>query len=274
MEGIEVILDRGIALVLIMTRVAGIFLLSPLLSGSGVAPRFKTFLTLFLGFAAFATVPEGWSTPGDLTLVGVGIWGVRELMVGITIGFVASFPVTVAQLIGQIAGYQVGLSLAQAFNPATDANSGVLEALMFYLALGIFVTLGGLEALLVVIARTFESVPPGGLALSMVPAELIVGVLRSGFEVAMRASAPVVAIIMIETVASALIMRTIPAINILSVGFAIKTVVGVLMLVFSLAAVGAVIQGNIDESMEALLVWAGGAVSAVGGGAGSGVGDG
>ncbi|MEO0511718.1 MAG: flagellar biosynthetic protein FliR [Planctomycetota bacterium] len=268
MVGIEIILDQGISLLMVMARVGGIFAISPLMSGNAVPLRVKTFMTLFFGLAAFAALPGDWRTPPDMTLAEVGVWAVREVMIGVAIGFIASLPITAAQLVGQVTGYQMGLALAQAFNPATDANSGVFEGLMFYVAVGVFVTMGGLEALLMIVLESFSSAPPAGMGVERLPMETVVAVLGSGFEMAIRGSAPVVGIIMIETVASAVLMRTIPQVNIMSVGFAIKIVLASIVLASAIAGVAALIHVEFESALELALGW----VRSLGEGGGAGAG--
>jgi flagellar biosynthetic protein FliR len=106
--------------------------------------------------------------------------------------------------------------------------------MLMYLGLGVFVSLGGLEALYLSLASTFERVPPGGFGLGMLPLDAIVGVVASGFELAIRVAAPAVCIIVLIMIAMGFVMKSMPQINVLSIGFTVKIIGGLLMVTLSL----------------------------------------
>lgn len=253
MVGVEFMLDKGLAFFLVMARIGGIFMLSPILAGAAVPRRVRMMLTMFLAAAVFTGLPAAWQTPPDLTLVGVASMAVAELMVGVAIGLIASLPIVAAQLGGEIMGYQMGLALAQTYNPISQANSSVLESMMFYLALGVFVSLDGLEGVFMALHNTFGRIPIGSLGPEFMPAEFLTGLLHSGYENALRIAAPVAIMMMVETVATGVIMKTVPSINILSIGFAIKILVGVFVMIMALGAISNLLQEEVGLTLRHLL---------------------
>lgn len=257
MVSVEFMLDRGLAFFLVMSRIAGIFMLSPLLAGAVVPIRVRMMLTAFLAAAVFAGLPSPWQTPPDLTLFGVAQMAVAELMVGAAIGMIASLPVVAAQVGGEVMGYQMGLALARAFDPLSQASSGALQSMLFYIAIGTFVAMGGLEGVFMAVYNTFGAIPLGGLGPSVMPVELVVGLLQSGYEAALRIAAPVIVMMLIETVATGVIMKTIPGVNILSIGFAIKIFLGMMVTVLALGAIAHVLEDELGVAIRHLLEAAG-----------------
>lgn len=256
MIGVEDMLERGLAFFLVMARIGGIFMLSPILAGAAVPRRIRAMLTIFLAGAVFTGLPPQWQSPPDMTIVSVATSAVSELMVGVMVGMIASLPIVAAQLAGEVMGYQMGLALAQTFNPLSGANSSVLESMMFYLALGIFVSLDGLEGVFFALRSTFDHMPLGSLGASMLPGEMIAGLLHSGYENALRIAAPVAVMMMVETIATGVIMKTVPSVNILSIGFAIKILLGVFVLIMALGAISTLLQEEVGLTLRYLIDFA------------------
>lgn len=268
MEGLEPIFERGIVTMLVAFRLAGVLLFSPVVASAGIPVRAKVFLVLSLAAAVSPVVPMDWHISTDVTLATLGQVMVTETLIGASIGFIASIPIVAMQLGGMLMGMQMGLGLAQIFDPVNGENSGVIDQLLFYFAVSVFLALGGLDVMFLAIVGTFETVPLGGMTLHAAPVELIARLMNSGFDLALRVSAPVVAIMIIETVASGVLMKTIPQINILTVGFAIKIIAGLAGLIGAMMAIEAVFADELRAVMAELVHWAGmpsGAAGVLGG---------
>src|SRR5437868_2450431 len=69
---------------------------------------------------------------------------------------------------------------------------------------------GGLERLVGGIIESFARVPVGGFATDRVPLDLLVGVLASGFELAIRVAAPVTGIVLLLVIVIGVMGKTMP----------------------------------------------------------------
>jgi|MDTD01.2.fsa_nt_gb flagellar biosynthetic protein FliR len=264
MPTIEPIFQHGIVLMLVAFRLAGVLLFSPIVASAGIPTRAKAFLVITLAAAVFPTIEPSWHASADMTLANIAPIMVTETLIGASVGFIASIPIVAMQLGGTIMGMQMGLGLAQIYDPMNGENSGVVDQLMFYLAAAVFLMLGGLDIMFMALIGTYESVPLGSMAMHAAPVELITGILSSGYELAMRVSAPVVAIMLLETVASGVLMKTIPQINILTIGFAIKIMAGLFGLIGALMAIEVVFTDELRSVMSQLTQWTGVPSSAAG----------
>ncbi len=264
MPTIEPIFQHGIVLMLVAFRLAGVLLFSPIVASAGIPTRAKAFLVITLAAAVYPTIQTSWHASADMTFANILPIMVTETLIGASVGFIASIPIVAMQLGGTIMGMQMGLGLAQIYDPMNGENSGVIDQLMFYLAAAVFLMLGGLDVMFMALIGTYESVPLGAMTMQAAPVELITGILGSGYELAMRVSAPVVAIMLLETVASGVLMKTIPQINILTIGFAIKIMAGLFGLVGALLAIEVVFTDELREVMSQLTQWTGVPSSAAG----------
>lgn len=246
-----------IPFMLVLTRITGIFVFTPLISSESIPRRYKALLAVTLAAAVFpmakqATLPI--STTLDLPTLGIILFS--ELLVGVVIGLIASMPIIAVQMGGFLMGYQMGLGLAQTFNPEMEGSDGVVNQLMFTLGISVYLTAGGLELILVALLSTFENVPTGSFSSQDIPLDLIVGMINSGIDLAIRLAAPVMGVIMLSLIAMGFVMKTMPQINILSVGFAAKILSGLSILMVALGAINIVIHDEILASLEMLIIWA------------------
>ncbi len=247
---------------LLLARMGGLFIFAPILSSQMMPGHVKAFMLCMLTLAVYPLVgPVNGPAPDVLSL---GVAVAAEMLIGLTLGLMASLPLYAAQLGGQLMDHQIGIGLASVYNPALDTEGTVLSDMILNISVAIFISLGGLDAMFLGLVRTLAVTPLGAASLFNSPLELLVSLISSGFELAMRVAAPVLGIITLETVASAVVSKTMPQINILSIGFAIKIVAGVVILIAALSPINGAISEAIKESMGILLEWAS---SMTGGGA-------
>lgn len=254
MPTIEPLLAHVVPFVLVTTRMVGLFVFSPLLSSVAVAAHVKILITLMLAAAVYPLIPVA-ATPAQLTLVGLGPLLVTEILIGVCLGLIAATPIMALQVGGHVAGYQMGLAMASVYNPEFDTQSDVIGELMFYLGFGVFLGVGGLEATWAVLLNTFERVPLGAMAVSHVPTEQYMELAASGFEMALRVSGPSMAMVFLVLVAMGFIMKTMPQINVMSVGFAVKIVVGFLALAMSLQVIANVASDDMLRVIDIMSEW-------------------
>ena len=256
MSSLEFMLAQLPALVLVCFRIGGLMIYGPVLGSPAVPFQLKIFLTLTLGLVAFPTLmSKGVVEAPPLELFALAPLIVAELMIGFVLGFAASLPLLGFQTGGLIMGQQMGLGFATIFDPTMNAETDILGQIMFFLAVATFLLIGGHEALLLATLNSFERVPIGGMAAEFDIVPLISGLLLSSFELALRIAAPLLAIIFLESVAMGFIAKTVPQLNILTLGFPLRILVGLGIVALGLVILHEVLLEAIDESLIALDDW-------------------
>lgn len=234
---------------LVFARVTGLFMMTPILTSGSIPIQVRALLAVSFAAASYPFVPEGVlpATVGDIWVL-VPLF-IGELAIGFILGLFAQLPMVAVQIAGYIMGYQMGLAIAQAYNPELDTESGIIGQLLFFLAAMIFALIGGLEIMFVAVATTFESIPIGAVTGWTIPLEPVVGLLHAGFELALRLSAPIMAVVMLILLAIGFATKTMPQINVMTVGFALKILAGI----GALAAVVFVLDEAIAEELIRVL---------------------
>lgn len=254
------------AFALVLARLSGLFLLAPLLSSAVLPVRFKALLAVGLTAAVYPTLDHAAWLPERIDFPALAPMLARELLIGVAIGAIAMVPLATAQLAGLVMGQQMGLGLAQVLNPSVDIEGDNLGQILFFGALGAFLSAGGMEVLFSTLWGTFHRVPPGAIGLDIAPVALLTGVIHSGFEIAMRIAMPVLLILTLESAAVGFIAKSVPALNITAVGFPIRIVLGLLVVACGVHLLMEVLSGAMVDDLVRLERWGEGLGQAARGG--------
>lgn len=229
---------------MVLFRLTGIFVLAPVLGSSTVPRVVKVLLAVALSFAVW---PMLWIDPqasGNLASAvrGLDLWSLGllvglELLIGYVIGYAASLPLAGMQLGGHMIDQQMGLAVAEQYNPEIDGQAGVTGQLLFMFALALFVGAGGLNVMLHTLAQTFRHIPLGGFASFGQVIDMIVGMITIMFELGLRVAAPLLCLTFLVSVGMGFLMRTVPQFNILSVGFAIRILSSLIVMMMLVGAI-------------------------------------
>src|SRR5258706_5240744 len=145
-------------------RVSGLMVFCPFLGSDAVPVPVKAGLALLLTF-----VLHPLHGPAAMAL---GSWqwaqvALGEVMVGLVLGLVANFLFEAALTAGKILGVQIGYSLANVFDPQTQADTPVLSEFHRLAALLIFLQLDLHHWLLRSLVRSFPYLPPGAATITL-----------------------------------------------------------------------------------------------------------
>lgn len=241
---------------LVMFRIAGLFVFAPLLTNIMVPRRFKTLIVLMLAATLYPLVqPTLTMAPARLDVIGLLPLVVMEALIGLAMGVLAAVPLLSLEMSGVLMGQSMGLGLARVYNPEADVDVDVLGQFLYYLGAGVFIACGGLELLFKGLIDSFERVPLGGFTIAKTPLDLLTGVLSSGFELAIRVSAPVTGIVLLLVVLFGVVGKTMPQLNIMSVGFAIKIIAGLAMLAAAVYAVRTAVGDEVVATLKGVTDW-------------------
>lgn len=243
---------------LVMARLTGLFLLAPVLSSAVIPRQVRVLLALTMALSVYPSVSHAAAMDLRLDLFELLPVMAAELLIGAVIGLLALLPLAAIQFGGLIMGQQMGLGLAQVLNPAVDIESDNIGQILFMGALVVFLQAGGVDLLFGALVTTFDRLPPGGASLDLAPLNLVTGLIASSYSIALRVALPVVALMLLESAASSLLMKTVPSINIMSVGFPVRILIGLIMLVAGLASIGHVAYDDLSDAFGIISQWTSG----------------
>ena len=216
---------------LVLARVSGIVIMTPVFGSADIPVQFRALLAFSL---ALLMMPTQWFVeihePDTLPMYVIVL--AAELMIGLALGVGLYIFFTGLDLAGEIMGHVGGMSVAQVFDPTTGENTPLFSRLIYMLGLAVFVCSGGIRLTLAGLLDTFDSIPPGGGQIPVALGEALVLILSLSFKLAFSVAAPVMLAALISMLVIGLLGRTLPQLNLMSIGFSINAMVtfGVLFL--------------------------------------------
>jgi flagellar biosynthetic protein FliR len=226
--GLETVVGR---LLIVGTRVSALMVFAPFFASATISPRvkagFTVVLTALLYPAVSAYLPSvsgarGWQVAGG------------EFVVGLIMGITLQFVFEGVELAGQVVGFQVGHSLANVFNPLSDADTPLLANFYQAVALLIFLQLDIHHWVLRGLAKSFQYCPPGMVVANPLVAEQIWRAAGGMLVMAVQIAIPTLLATMLIDISLGFLGRASPQLPVMFVGISVKSVVAFLVIMGTL----------------------------------------
>jgi flagellar biosynthetic protein FliR len=248
--------DYGLHLTLVFSlvfaRVAGLVMTAPVFGTRDVPKRVRTLLALAL--AALVTplqtldVAHAPQTAVDYFLLAAG-----ETLVGVTIGVGITLLFSGLQVAGQIVNQMSGMQLAEVFNPALQDNVPIFSQLLYYVAMAVFVTIGGHRRVMTALLDSFATLPPGGGSMPTEIGEMLTTLAAQSFRLGVQAATPIMVAMLLATLVLGLISRTLPQLNVMNLGFGINSMITLAGLALSLGTMAWVFQEHVEPMLNLMV---------------------
>jgi flagellar biosynthesis protein FliR len=218
---------------LVFLRVGAVLMSIPVFDSKSIPLFFKIALAFTTSMALFPILElEPLALITNFFAMGVSVAG--EILLGLVIGFSVKLIFAGIQLAGQLAGYQMGMALANVMDPSSSQQVPLLAQFNNLIALLIFITINAHYWFIRALAHSFQLVPPLNVNFSGSLMEHLIKMSGNMFVIGIQIGAPVIASLLITSVAFGLIARTVPQMNVFIVAMPLKIAVGLLFLGFSL----------------------------------------
>ena len=235
---------------LILIRMSGLFLMSPIWGRANVPARLKIGLCILLTIILINLNP-----PGETLGVGVAGFALMcagELLVGLALGFVTTIFFSIVFTAGQIIDMQTGFGMVQVYDVQMNIQIPIVGNLLNLMILLCFVIAGGHLRLIEALMGTFEALPVGRVILdTRLPLVFLEAFLRS-FVLAVQVAMPVIASGLLAEVALGIIVRTAPQMNVFVIGIPIKIIIGLLMIILIVPVFVAMTGPIYDEMFNSI----------------------
>jgi flagellar biosynthetic protein FliR len=228
-------IDQIIIWLLVFTRTSGIFSVAPVFGNSHVPVYTRIGMAACLAFIFTPLVSAGHPTP-PTELFELTFAIVRELAVGLAMGFVGMLLFMVIQAAAELIDLQMGLGFASLVDPNNEHTS-VVGQFYYIVATLIFLSVNAHHMLLQGLADSFTIIPLGHMSFNPAATGSIVAVFDRMFVAAIKIGGPIVGVILLTDVALGILARTVPQLNVLVVGFPAKIFVGLATIIVAMPAV-------------------------------------
>ena len=232
---------------LVFVRVGAMLFSAPLINGRTVPAIAKiglglliTMLLLPVNGSQLVDVPFEWLPLSLLTL--------KELGVGVLVGFMANLVFAAMQLAGQFVGIETGFSVANVLDPLFSQSVSVIDQVYTVLAGFIFLAVDGHHMLILAVQQTLDVVPVGMFQLTEPMMNQLIGLTGGVFVAGLRLILPILTSLLLADIALGLVSRTVPQMNVFIVGMPLKLFAGFFLLIFTLPSVDALTASMVQST--------------------------
>ena len=193
----------------------------------------RVLLAFGIGLWIVGAVPESaGSIPRDGRLLSAGV---TELFLGAMIAFGLQWAFAMVLMAGRVLDIQAGFGLALLADPTSRNQMPLVGTVFAYGTAAVFFLTGGGEELLGVVMESVRQVPIGSFAYSLNLQALMAFTSATFFLALALAGACLLTLFLIDMTV-ALMSRTLPQMNVLLIGFQVKTMALLVVLSLSIAS--------------------------------------
>ncbi len=239
---------------LVLARILGIFITAPFFSARTTPSLAKVSFAVWLSAVLWFVIPlQIEKLPTDMASFFSAL--IFEVTIGFLIGFITNIIFIAVQAAGELIDLQMGLSVAQSFDPIFGATISVIGRFVFTMALTIFVVTDGHHLLLSLLHQSFKLLPPGSLIDISKPmfVQQIINLGTILWSISIQFAGPIILIIFLSDFAFGIVSRVAPQVNVFMLGFQVKPALGLIAILFTLPLISKHIGGLLGTMAEEVL---------------------
>lgn len=201
-----------------------------------------------------AEMPSGVRFPSSVTdyaRVAVG-----EFALGLVLGLGVFTVLQGLTLAGQLIDQQSGLALGEIVNPGLDAQGSVSGQFLYLFGVTVFLMLepfGGHIIVVTSLVDTFQTLPPGEAFVGPGVVEYLSQLVHASLVLAIQVAAPVLAVMSLVALTMGFLGHTVPQINVLVIGFAIRATVALTVLTLCLSGTARLVIDSVPAVLRELV---------------------
>lgn len=207
---------------MVFFRTTGVIMQLPMIAGRTLPAMARLGLCLCLATLLTSVVPGGTLPPGWGGLV---VAAIGEVLLGLTMGFVARLAFTAVEMAGRLMSTEIGLTASPGIG-APEPSSEPVAALLSAFAVVLFFGFGAHEVLLGALARSFRLAVAGAPMFDRLAGETLIFATGNVLELGLRIAAPFIAMNFLVTLAFSVLGRVVPKMNVFILSFSARAFLG------------------------------------------------
>lgn len=237
---------------LVLTRMSGLFIVAPIFGRRNLPVYFKVGLAFFMAVLLVNTQKV------EVTLSYNNLWQfsglvIREMLVGIIIGYVSYLIFSAIYVAGQLIDMQIGFGVVNVLDPISNIQVPITANFYYILCMLFFLIGNGHHILIRALFESFNIVPLGTAVFSNVLMGDILGVFGNIFSIGFRIAAPVVATILVTDLALGIMSRAVPQLNVFVVGMPLKIIIGLLVMILTVPSFVSIIENLTSDTGKEMM---------------------
>ncbi len=236
---------------LVLVRLSTFIFTAPIFSIRSIPMKVKTAISVFLTVIVATLIPV--ESVVYTTSFGLALLVLKEALVGLCIGFIASICTRIISFSGQLLDMEIGFSMASEFDPINQNQVTVTGNLLTYLVMLMLLVTNLHYYLIRAIIATYTIIPIGKAVISFNMYKIMIKFLVDFFVIGFRIILPVFAATLIVNMVLGILAKVSPQLNMFVVGFQLKIFIGLLVLLIivrMLPGISSFIVTEMKDMME------------------------
>ncbi len=219
-----------VALLLIITRLSGMFVILPVFGSRNIPVQVKVGLVFFTSYILLPIM--------DLQYIGnvgsfleLGYLIIVEFVIGLMFGMVVVIALSCIYVAGTIIDRNIGFAMVSVINPLGTEQLPISANVFYIMSMMLFFVIDGHHHLIRVLVETYEFAPLGRGFFNIFAATQLVDVLQEAFILGFKLAAPFVITIFVGNILLGLLAKAMPGMNVFMLGMPFKIAIGFLLFV-------------------------------------------
>jgi len=237
---------------LVFTRLSVVFLLLPGISAAYVPVRVRLLFALVVAMLVLPivqkTLPAQPEQAADLVRLIV-----MESVIGGFLGAVVQIIMAALELAGQMISTATGLANAMVDDPVTEEQSAIVIGLLNLTAVAIIFISGVHHFMLMAMVDSYNLFVPNTPLFTLDMLNMAAAMIDDAFYMGVRLAAPFLVFEMVFQIASGVLARLSPQLNVFFVVMPLQIILGLSILMIALPALILIFMGFLDTNLHSLI---------------------
>ncbi len=214
---------------MIFIRVSAMFVVAPIYNSKNIPVLVRLSLAIIITYIIFFNVGKYPFSEEDV-LIKIFLYGAKEVFTGVLMGITLNFVFQGISFAGLLIGRDMGLSMSQMFDPASNTDGNIISTVLTLASIVIFVLINGHHFVVESLSYSFKVIPIGEFVVNENAYQLIVKYSGSLFILAIKIASPVIVAFFLVHLASGIITRVSPSFQVFFVLLPLKLTLGIFLL--------------------------------------------
>ncbi|MDY3909982.1 MAG: flagellar biosynthetic protein FliR [Eubacterium sp.] len=236
---------------LVLVRMSAFVMAAPFFGYRSIPNRVKAAISVWLSIVVIYTVP---AVPLDYEgVLGFSVLILKEMIIGIVLGLMCNLCFYIVSFAGQIMDMEMGLSMANMYDPTTNIQVTVTGNIYNYFLMLMLVVTNMHYYIIRAITDSFSYFNIGeAIIRTDVLKNIMVDFMANYFLIAVRIVLPVFCCMLLINVILGVLTKAAPQMNMFAVGIQIKVIVGIVLLIILVQTLPTVSDFIFQEMKEVI----------------------
>lgn len=238
----------------VLTRVGAMMMTAPAFGDFTLSPKIRLAIAIAVTAAiAPAAAPAFPEKAGDIGVLAISGLVAGEIAVGLFLGLVARIIASALNVAGQVIALQMGLSLAQIFDPSQQTQGAIIGGFLAVLGTTMVFATDLHHLLLMALRDSYVLFAPGGAINVGDMAKTMIGTLSFAFSLGVRLAAPFIVFGLVFYSGAGVLNRLMPQAQVFFMLMPANLILGLMLLMLTTGLMMTVFLGAFEERMSAFL---------------------